>query len=104
MARRFDPDGLPPEFEKHLPSIEELASVFKGSGERHAVLDENGEAQPASLLEWATWIENGRSQRMIERIDVLRELPGLEPDLYTVSTVFLGLNHQYVPGGKPLWF
>jgi hypothetical protein len=99
MARRFDPDGLP-----HLPSVEEIASVFKARDQQHAVLDENGEAQAASLMQWAMWLEKNHNQRMIERIDVTRELPGLEPDLYTVSTVFLGLNHQYLPGRKPLWF
>jgi hypothetical protein len=108
MARRFDPDEipeLPPEYQAVLPTAKEFSTHFeKLFGQEHAVLDESGEAQPASLMQWAMWLEKDRAHRIIERTDVQRQLAGLEPDLYTVSTVFLGLNHQMMPGRKPLWF
>ena len=107
MARRFDPDhpNLPPELQALLPTAEEFAeSIANVLGQQHAVLDENGEAQPASLMQWAMWLEKNHHQRMIERIELTRQLPGLEAEVYCVSTVFLGLNHQYMPGRKPLWF
>jgi hypothetical protein len=105
MARRFDPDhpALPPELQVLLPTPEELASAYKGRGQQHAVLDENGEAQPADFMQWAR-LEKNHRQRVIERAELTRQLPGLEAEVYCVSTVFIGLNHQYMPGRKPLWF
>lgn len=63
--------------------------------QEYALLDESGNVIPATLLEWARWMEGNR-HRVIEQI----ELPG---DI-KVSTVFLGLDHQYALHGPPLWF
>jgi hypothetical protein len=73
----------------------------------HAILDENGEPQvirvydengklnQARLIQWATWFERSPQRRIA--------YDELEGD-YSVSTVFLGLNHNYKPGAPPLWF
>jgi hypothetical protein len=60
---------------------------------RHAILDESGNVVECDLLTWAIWFEKSR-QRIIEQDTV----EGL-----WVSTIFMGLNHQY-GRGKPLWF
>lgn len=61
---------------------------------RHAVLDEDGNVVPCDLMTWARWFELSR-QRIIEQDEI---------EDYWVSTIFLGLNHQYHPHGAPLWF
>jgi hypothetical protein len=108
MARRFDPDQspeLPPDLQALLPTAQEFAkNLGQILGQQHAVLDENGEAQPATFMQWAHWLQKNQAHRRIESTDIARQLPGLKSELYCVSTVFLGLNHQYVPEGKPLWF
>jgi hypothetical protein len=109
MARRFDPDNpqgeLPPELAELLPTPDELHEIVKKAfGPQHAVLDESGEPRPAALMEWANWFEHNYHQRVIVRTNIERERPGAGPELYTVSTVFLGVNHQYLPNAKPLWF
>lgn len=97
---RFDPE-LPPELQAFLPTIEELIKglpdAFKKTiHSEWAVLDENGDPQPVgSLLEWAMWSDRNPKHRQL----------GLdEIKLHSVSTVFLGLNHQHFPGRPPLWF
>lgn len=70
-------------------------SMKKFLKRQYAVLDESGEVIEASLMEWARFM--GNSQRVIEQ-------EYFDNERYKVSTVFLGLNHQYHPGGKPLWF
>lgn len=67
-----------------------------GFGPQHAILTEDGEVQPCSLLTWAYWLEQKRAQRIIKQEDL--------PHGYWISTVFLGLNHQYAPHAPPLWF
>ena len=53
----------------------------------------DGEPVQVPLLEWALWFENTDTRRVAETIinDV------------RVSTVFLGINHNF-GGGKPLLF
>lgn len=63
---------------------------------QHAILTEGGEVQACSLLSWAYWLEQNRAQRIIKQEDL--------PHGYRISTVFLGLNHQYHPKMSPLWF
>jgi hypothetical protein len=75
------------------------------SGDDHAILDENGEIKPVhvynedgemdlkELIRWAEWFE--RAQRSIANTKI---------GDHSVSTVFLGLNHQYNPMAAPLWF
>ena len=110
MSQRFDPDQtLPLRYRELLPTPEELLKslpVLKTREPEWAVLDENGDPQVvATLLEWATWLEcDGARQRRLEYEEIMRTGKKLVPELYVVSTVFLGLNHQYRPGAKPLWY
>jgi len=61
---------------------------------RRFILDSNGEpvAEP-DLLTWAQWIEDHDQERI-----VLQSTVG---DI-TISTVFLGLDHNWKQKGKPL--
>ena len=45
------------------------------------------------VIEWATWFESADRRVMKETIGDIE-----------LSTVFLGLNHNYSGEGKPLWF
>lgn len=76
------------EFEKKLPKI------FQN---QYAILDESGNVIKASLLEWGAWFEKNNGQRYIC-------FDSYNQDQYRVSTVFLGLNHNYSPKDKPQWF
>ena len=60
---------------------------------RHWILDELGNPEPATLEVWARWFENNR-----DRI-VKQEMVG---DV-KVSTVFLGLDHNWGQGPPVLW-
>jgi hypothetical protein len=84
------------------PAFAELASLLKENPSetilletgRYAVLNESGEVVPAAtLMEWAIFMEG--PQRAIT-LDKFGD--------YRVSTVFLGLNHQFMPQAPPLWF
>jgi len=103
--RRFEPNNpLPPELAKLLPTPEELKTALedldwdvirrkfaeKGTGIEHRILDENGEPQPASLMEWALWMEGGHRRIAYDRIED-----------HEVSTIFLGLDHGYL---RPFWW
>jgi hypothetical protein len=57
------------------------------------ILNEEGEPEAASLLEWAAWMERDR-----ERI-VLQTAVGARQ---RVSTVFLGLDYRFFENGPPL--
>jgi hypothetical protein len=59
------------------------------------ILDANGEAVPfeGSVLEWAQWLEEDK--RKVQQSNV---------GLYWVSTVFLGINHAFLPGQPPQVF
>lgn len=55
----------------------------------------NGRAVvPSTLLEWGRWLEENRDKKMVRKTKVGDSL---------VSTVFLGLDHQW-GGGPPLIF
>jgi hypothetical protein len=75
------------------PDDEEAPSEENKEPDRYAVLDESGEAIPATLLEWAQFLK-GRGQRVIQQD---------EPFGFFVSTVFIGLNYSSNPA-RPLWF
>jgi hypothetical protein len=64
----------------------------------HAVLDESGNVIPATFLEWARWFES--SQQRFIQYDLFLD------GKFFVSTVFMGLNHQYSPhpNAPPQWF
>jgi hypothetical protein len=58
----------------------------------HAILVD-GQVVPVDLMEWAKQFSSA------DRRVAFTELPGAE-----ISTVFLGLNHQFNPRLAPLWF
>ena len=59
------------------------------------ILDNNNKPIPASITEAADWLEEGSDRRTVKRDEIGDIL---------VSTVFLGLDHSWTPGGKPvLW-
>jgi len=58
------------------------------------ILDAEGEPKPAELLEWAKWFEDA-ANRQLARTEV-------KPDV-TVSTIFLGLDHNFCSGKPVLW-
>lgn len=47
------------------------------------------------LLEWARWIEENNDERIVRQEDI---------GPYWVSTVFLGLDHDFSEQGPPLLF
>jgi hypothetical protein len=50
----------------------------------------------ADLIEWATWFENA-DNRTVKRT-------ALDSDRVIISTVFLGLDHQFFLDGPPMLF
>lgn len=61
---------------------------------KHYIL-ENGATKEVSLLEWAEWFENFE----------LRNIAQTEmPEGVRVSTVFLGIDHNFLGEGPPLLF
>jgi hypothetical protein len=62
---------------------------------RWYILNNNNKPIPASITEAADWLEEGSNRRTIKRDEIGDIL---------ISTVFLGLDHSWTPGGKPvLW-
>lgn len=60
------------------------------------ILNEQGEPQPChNLLEWAHWLENHFNQRTVGETVI---------GPYLLSTVFLGVDHNFSGKGPPiLW-
>ena len=67
---------------------------------KYYVLDAEGEAQPATFDAYLDALTNGNNNRENPLWRVARDTVGG----MDISTVFLGLNHQYIPGGRPLVF
>jgi hypothetical protein len=88
---RFDKD---PE-EKHAFPTELHEAVKDAFGPQFAVLDESGNAVEAKLMEWARWFERNNGQRFILRDEI---------EGHCVSTVFTGINMNYMPGAGAIWF
>lgn len=62
----------------------------------HYILKADGRtAEPVDMMTWARWFEDNSAVRTVAR----KERGGV-----LISTVFLGLNHQYDPDGPPLIF
>ena len=62
---------------------------------RWYILNNNNKPIPASITEALDWLEEGSYRRTVKRDEIGDIL---------VSTVFLGLDHSWTPGGKPvLW-
>lgn len=89
--------------EKFIADLQDLEEKFRailkkdGLGDRlneHFIL-ENGEVKEVDLAKWAYWLECHPKERIIKQQYTWHG--------YFVSTVFLGLNHNY-GGGPPLIF
>lgn len=63
--------------------------------QQFVILDEDERVQIVTLNEWANWMGEHRKERILERDEI---------DGYLVSTIFLGLDHQWVPDGRPLYW
>jgi len=62
---------------------------------RWYILNNNNNPIATPMVEAAEWLEEGSDRRTIKRDEIGDIL---------VSTVFLGLDHAWIPGGKPvLW-
>ena len=76
------------------PPFDSFPSEVNG---RHLYYDRAG--NPLTMWEWAQKLES--DDRIVERT----EIPyGLEQRTVVVSTVWLGLDHNWFPGGPPLIF
>jgi hypothetical protein len=60
----------------------------------HWILDENHDIVKATLMEWAQWMEV-HSNKIVEQTKI---------EGYMVSTVFLGLDHNFAGKGPPVLF
>jgi hypothetical protein len=60
----------------------------------HYVLDGKKPVR-AELMEWARWFEGNREDRIVARTQIGKVL---------ISTVFLGLDHNFGEDGPPLLF
>lgn len=61
---------------------------------QHYILDENRKVIEADLMTWARWFQDSKEKRRV----ALFEQGGIR-----VSTVFLGLDHNYDDGPPILW-
>ena len=69
-----------------------LPAMHRGTIERY-VLDQAGKPVPEpDLLTWGLWMEEGGRQLAVDEIGD-----------YRVSTVFLGIDHQFGDGPPVLW-
>lgn len=61
----------------------------------HYILNERNEVVPSNLIEWATWLEGNFERKRIgyDEFGPVR-----------VSTVFIGLDHNFSSEGPPLLF
>ena len=60
------------------------------------ILDADGEPREATRWEWAHWFEANPSARVVGRTDISGD--------GQVSTVFLSVDHQWLPSGPPLLY
>jgi len=60
------------------------------------ILDEDNNPVPVDTLEWAKWLEQNRTRKIVKQTTL--------PNGKWVSTVFLGLDHNYSENGPPLLF
>lgn len=78
----------------------QAAENFRNQGRHWILIDD--EPVAVGMFEWLCWLESGdvADRRILERHEVMS--PGGR--MFTVSTVFLTLDHNYFPGGVPLLF
>ena len=63
----------------------------------HLILDDEHNAVPVDLMTWARWLEKDHSQRVVAQTK-------LANDIVLVSTVFLGIDHNFSEEGPPILF
>lgn len=63
--------------------------------QKFVILDENDRVKIVTLKEWAMWFGAHSKERIVARDEI---------NGYTVSTIFLGLDHQFLPNGRPLYW
>lgn len=61
----------------------------------HWILNDDHSLTGVDLMTWAKWLEENRARKIVKQETVGE---------YWISTVFLGLNHNYGPSGPPLLF
>lgn len=61
---------------------------------RYFILEDR-QAIPAAVMTWAIWLERSDNGRIVAKTQVGDS---------EISTVFLGLDHQFIVGGPPLIF
>lgn len=72
-----------------IPYFSKFPHVDKFFNDKsHYILDENKNVIPATLMEWGCFLEKHRLDRIVSR----EEINGLR-----VSTVFIGLDHSWLP-------
>lgn len=93
-----------------------FGDLSKGRRHQHWILDENNQVVKATFGEWAVWFKRNQSRhvgfdefdysREEERVELLpgKWLPKWKHSGYVVSTVFLGLDHNYSDEGPPILF
>lgn len=60
----------------------------------HWILDENHDPVKATLMQWAQWVEVFEN-KIVEQTEI---------EGYMISTVFLGLDHNWSGQGPPILF
>jgi hypothetical protein len=66
-------------------------------GHGRYILNDNGRPIPCEdLFAWAEWMEKSHEKRVVERTQIDEHV--------RVSTVFLGLDHNFFSGGNPILF
>jgi hypothetical protein len=95
-------DQLKAELEPAFRELAELSDAFHEnrleavllSTQRFAVLNESGEVVGAkNVTEWANFMNSPQREIGLDKFGE-----------FMVSTIFLGLNHQFNPEAPPLWF
>ena len=67
---------------------------------KHYILDENHEIKVVDLETWAKWFENAHEARRVKRT----VYNGVNDNEIVISTVFLGLDHNFFDEGPPILF
>ena len=62
---------------------------------KYILIDGNPVPEP-DLMKWGEWFEHSRDERIVEKTTL--------PDGSRVSTVFIGLDHNYSEEGPPILF
>lgn len=81
----------------------EAAENYRNLGKHWILVDD--EPKAVGMFDWICWLEmeeteDGLDPRILERHEVMS--PGGR--IFTISTVFLALDHNFYPGGPPLLF